>query len=117
MQGKGKKFWAAGVALACAAIVLCGVFAWRGRPKDMEAGNREKKEMGLSNPISSVEEDTWYDYGTGDPYVMRYNGKYYLYMSTRDTEVGVKCFNSQNLVNWEYEGLCTEERVTKGAYQ
>jgi len=70
----------------------------------------------LINPISTIKEDEWYDYGTGDPYVMRYNGMYYLYMSTRDTEVGVKCFSSRDLINWDYEGLCTELEVTKGAY-
>lgn len=74
------------------------------------------KETCLQNPISSVREDTWYDYGTGDPFVMRYNGEYYLYMSTRDTEVGVKCFRSRDLVNWSYQGLCCTEEITKGAY-
>lgn len=69
-----------------------------------------------NNPIDSIHQDAWYDYGTGDPYVMRYNGKYYLYMSTRDTQVGVKCFSSRDLVLWEYEGMCTEEAVTRGAY-
>lgn len=76
----------------------------------------QEEQMYLQNPITSVEEDTWYDYGTGDPYVMRYNGNYYLYMSTRDTEVGVKCFRSRDLVNWSYEGLCTQEVLTKAAY-
>ncbi len=70
----------------------------------------------LQNPISGVREDTWYDYGTGDPFVMRYNGAYYLYMSTRDTESGVKCFRSRDLVNWSYQGLCCTEEITKGAY-
>ena len=75
---------------------------------------QEKAEF--SNPIESVRQDAWYDYGTGDPYVMRYNGTYYLYMSTRDTERGIKCFSSRDLVSWNYEGLCAEEEVTKGAY-
>ncbi len=72
--------------------------------------------MNFCNPITSVEADTWYDYGTGDPYVMRYDGMYYLYMSTRDTEVGIKCFSSKDFVNWDYEGLCATEEITKGAY-
>ena len=70
----------------------------------------------FSNPIESIRQDTWYDYGTGDPYVMRHNGKYYLYMSTRDSETGIKCFSSKDMVSWKYEGLCAEEAVTKGAY-
>lgn len=78
----------------------------------------EEKELqdSLQNPIASVREEAWYDYGTGDPFVMRYNGAYYLYMSTRDTEAGVKCFRSRDLVNWSYQGLCCTEEITKGAY-
>ncbi len=96
-----------------------------GRPADgqVDADGKESTGQGAeivrtewNNPIESIHEDAWYDYGTGDPYVMRYNGRYYLYMSTRDTHVGVKCFSSKDLVSWEYEGMCTEEPVTKGAY-
>lgn len=77
---------------------------------------KDQSEAEFRNPIESIHQDAWYDYGTGDPYVMRYNGIYYLYMSTRDTEVGIKCFSSKDLVSWNYEGLCAEEEVTKGAY-
>lgn len=70
----------------------------------------------LQNPIVSIQKDTWYDYGTGDPFVMRWNGEYFLYMSTRDNETGVKCFTSRDLVNWSYCGLCCTEDITKGAY-
>lgn len=87
---------------------------------EAEAGMKEtterERQTYLQNPIASVREDAWYDYGTGDPFVMRYNGTYYLYMSTRDTEVGVKCFRSRDLVNWDYQGLCCTEEITKGAY-
>lgn len=80
------------------------------------AQGEETMQTEFKNPIESIHQDAWYDYGTGDPYVMRYNGKYYLYMSTRDTETGIKCFSSKDLVMWNYEGLCAEEEVTKGAY-
>lgn len=70
----------------------------------------------LQNPIVSIQKEIWYDYGTGDPFVMRWNGEYYLYMSTRDNETGVKCFTSRDLVNWSYCGLCSTEDITKGAY-
>lgn len=70
----------------------------------------------LQNPIASIQKETWYDYGTGDPFVMRWNGEYFLYMSTRDNETGVKCFTSRDLVNWSYCGLCCTEEITKGAY-
>ena len=76
----------------------------------------KEDSMYYNNPISSIEETTWYDYGTGDPYVMRYNGTYYLYCSTRDTEVGVKCWSSRDLIKWIDEGLCSTETITKGAY-
>ena len=37
-----------------------------------------------NNPIVSVQKTTWQNYGTGDPFVMRYDGKYYLYNSTKE---------------------------------
>ncbi len=85
-------------------------------PEEISAWRESMGQTELKNPIESIRKDTWYDYGTGDPYVMRYNGTYYLYMSTRDTHAGVKCFSSGDLATWHYEGFCTEEPVTKGAY-
>lgn len=62
-------------------------------------------------------EDEWEDgYGIGDPYILRYDGRYYLYVSTHDYKIGVKCWSSDNLVDWKYEGLVTEEKKTLGAY-
>ncbi|KIL39517.1 glycoside hydrolase [Gordoniibacillus kamchatkensis] len=58
----------------------------------------------------------WEDYGIGDPYILRYDGKYYLYCSTKDRRVGVKAWSSDDLVHWRYEGLVTEEPVSEGAY-
>lgn len=58
----------------------------------------------------------WNEYGAGDPYVLKFNGTYYLYVSTRDDQVGVKCWSSTNLVNWTYQGLCTTEPITQAAY-
>lgn len=66
------------------------------------------------NPMTLDQE--WEDYGIGDPYVLRYNGKYYLYCSTKDWRVGIKAWSSDDLVNWSYEGLVTEEPLTEGAY-
>ena len=68
------------------------------------------------NPVSPSDAEPWEDYGFGDPFVMRYNGRYYLYPSTRDDSVGVKCWSSRDLVNWRYEGLCTTDPTSKGAY-
>lgn len=66
------------------------------------------------NPITLDNE--WEGYGLGDPYVFKHNGTYYLYVSTRDREVGVKVWSSENLVDWMYEGFATEEPETIGAY-
>lgn len=39
--------------------------------------------------------------GLGDPYVLKYNGTYYLYGVVGGVSV---CWSSYDLVNWEYEG-------------
>ena len=72
-----------------------------------------------TNPIAALSvgtEGAWEDYGFGDPFVLRYNGRYYLYPSVRDDSVGVRCWSSRDLVSWKYEGYCTEDSTTRGAY-
>ncbi|MFB9326169.1 family 43 glycosylhydrolase [Paenibacillus aurantiacus] len=71
-------------------------------------------ERTYENPMTLPDE--WEDYGIGDPYVLRHNGKYYLYCSTKDWRIGVKAWSSDDLVNWTYAGLVTEEPLTEGAY-
>lgn len=61
-------------------------------------------------------EQEWEDYGIGDPFIMRHNGIYYLYCSTKDFRPGIKAWSSENLVDWSYEGLVTEDPITTGAY-
>ncbi|NCA95364.1 MAG: DUF1080 domain-containing protein [Methanomicrobia archaeon] len=67
--------------------------------------------------------DQWDAYGVGDPFVYRFNGVYYLYVSTRDSETGVRAWKSLDLVNWEKitgqglaEGYVSEDAITKAAY-
>lgn len=67
--------------------------------------------------------DQWDSYGVGDPYVLRWNGVYYLYVSTRDSETGVRAWKSLDLVNWEKitgtglaEGYVSDDSITKAAY-
>ena len=57
-------------------------------------------------------------YGIGDPFVMRFNGKYYLYPSTSDPCDGIKVFESDDLVHWTYRGLAVaeNEKTAHGAY-
>ncbi|EKN71558.1 glycoside hydrolase family protein [Neobacillus bataviensis LMG 21833] len=72
-----------------------------------------------SNPLTlsdSWKWDTGVFYGEGDPYILKHNGIYYLYVSTVDDKSGVKAWKSEDLVNWEYGGLVTKEPTTKAAY-
>lgn len=71
----------------------------------------------FQNPILTAEsENAWPGYGFGDPFVMRHNGVYYLYCSTKDGSVGIKCWSSPNLIDWTFEGFCASDPVTRGAY-
>ena len=40
----------------------------------------------------------------------------YLYPSSRDDQIGVRCWSSRDLTNWRYEGVCCDDETTKGAY-
>ena len=42
--------------------------------------------------------DQWSSYGTGDPFVMRFNGTYYLYPSTKNSTVGIRAWKSKDLI-------------------
>ena len=69
------------------------------------------------NPIIKVgDKNAWNSYGVGDPFVMRYNGRYYLYCSTKDGQVGIQCWVSDDLISWSYSGLCATESLTMSAY-
>lgn len=65
----------------------------------------------------------WKEYGIGDPFVYRFNGKYYLYASTKNYEVGVRGWVSDDLMNWEkitgeglQEGYVSVDPCTVTAY-
>jgi len=68
-----------------------------------------------ANPFPSLEQE-WDDYGNGDPFVMRYNGQYYLYVSTKDHRVGIKAWRSNDLIDWSYIGLVADDAESTGAY-
>ena len=55
-----------------------------------------------------------FDYGIGDPFVMRFNGMYYLYASSCEDRVRV--FTSRDLINWEFKGWCTKNKDVYFAY-
>lgn len=65
----------------------------------------------------------WTEYGIGDPFVYRYNGMYYLYCSTKNSQVGVRAYKSNDLIHWTpvnngvlAEGYVSEEECTLTAY-
>lgn len=66
--------------------------------------------QGQYPPIAGAQDD----YGIGDPFVMRWNGMYYMYPST--CEDRVKVFTSRDLVNWTDAGYCTKGRDVYFAY-
>ncbi|MGM9680874.1 MAG: family 43 glycosylhydrolase [Eubacteriales bacterium] len=69
------------------------------------------------NPLISLKTpNVWPGYGVGDPFVMRWNGRYYLYCSTKDGNLGIQCWSSDDLITWKYKGLCAREVVTVTAY-
>lgn len=68
-------------------------------------------------------ENQWDEYGIGDPFVYRWNGTYYLYVSTKDGNVGVRGYKSTDLVHYEPitgEGLpygyVSNDEATLSAY-
>ena len=67
-----------------------------------------------TNPMTL--EGEWNRYGIGDPYILKYRGTYYLYCSTRDSETGIKCWSSKDLVNWSNAIMCSTDAITRGAY-
>lgn len=83
-------------------------------PKEKEVILLEEDSKLYTNSFKLDQE--WEDYGIGDPFIMRYNGKFYLYCSTKDWRPGIKAWSSKNLVDWSYEGLVTEDPITTGAY-
>ncbi len=58
----------------------------------------------------------WTDAGIGDPYVMRYNGKYYLYPSTPRKDRGVRVWVSNNMLDWEDGGYVVTDDCLQNAY-
>lgn len=52
----------------------------------------------------------------GDPFILRFNGKYYLYCSTCDDLEGIRCFISDDLINFKYYGVIASSPLLKHAY-
>ncbi|WJH35705.1 glycoside hydrolase family 43 protein [Paenibacillus sp. CC-CFT747] len=98
--------------LAAAAASL--VFVSRTTNEEEKAVLYSDQEPTYQNPLTLPEE--WEDYGIGDPYILRFDGRYYLYCSTKDNRSGVKGWSSDDLVHWKYEGLVASDPLTTSAY-
>ncbi|OCT12864.1 hypothetical protein A8709_21265 [Paenibacillus pectinilyticus] len=67
-----------------------------------------------TNPMTLPSEFT--SSGIGDPFVMKYNGTFYLYSSTGQSDTGFKVWSSTDLANWTYAGICSTEAITNDGY-
>lgn len=56
------------------------------------------------NPIPVVNNENQ-AMDAADPFVLRFNGKYYLYTTGREE---IRVYESENLVHWTYRGFCTQ---------
>ncbi len=62
-------------------------------------------------------EGQWENYGIGDPYIMKYNGRFYLYVSTPYGKQGIMVWSSDNAFDWKYETIvAADQNATFTAY-
>ncbi|MCE5341972.1 MAG: glycoside hydrolase family 43 protein [Eubacteriales bacterium] len=52
----------------------------------------------------------------GDPFVLRFDGKYYLYPSPPHGSEGVEAWTSDDLIHWTHAGLVATGEEVRGAY-
>jgi len=97
--------------LAGAVVMMAGC----AKLEQLEVLPMEFETVTYTNPFPALEEE-WEDYGNGDPFILRHNGQYYLYVSTKDHRIGVKAWTSDNLLDWRYVGLVAEDAESTGAY-
>lgn len=68
----------------------------------------------IRNPYALT--DLWDGREIGDPFLMRHDGRFYLYCSSQSSRPGIKCWVSEDMIHFDYQGfVCTDERTT-GAY-
>ena len=68
----------------------------------------------MQNPIILKENETIIE--AGDPYILRFNGKYYLYVSTCDELPGIRVFTSDDLISFKYAGIAAKNEILRHAY-
>lgn len=52
----------------------------------------------------------------GDPFVFRYMGVYYLYVSTPADQIYIRCYRSKDLVNWEFLTIAAIDPLLQASY-
>ena len=68
----------------------------------------------VRNPYALT--DLWDGREIGDPFLMRHDGRFYLYCSSHSHLPGIKCWVSDDMIHFDYQGfVCVDER-TIGAY-
>lgn len=60
--------------------------------------------------------DLWEGREIGDPFLMRHDGRFYLYCSSHSREPGIKCWVSEDMLHFDYYGFVCVEPCTTGAY-
>ncbi len=80
-------------------------------PSNHKSGAKEQ-DFAKNGYKQSADKDTYTNpvgdnIQMGDPFVMKHDGKYYLYGTTASD--GFKCWSSGNLVDWKYEGYAYRE--------
>lgn len=64
------------------------------------------------NPIP-VQNDKGQNMDAADPFVLRFNGRYYLYTTGAEE---IRVYESEDLVHWTFQGHCTQGGVGRIAY-
>ncbi len=64
------------------------------------------------NPVQ-VFNEKWQSMDAADPFVLRYNGQYYLYTTGAEE---IRVYESEDLVHWTFKGHCTENGDGRIAY-
>ena len=60
--------------------------------------------------------DLWDGHEIGDPFLMRFNGQYYLYCSSHGNGSGIKCWVSRDMMDFTYYGYVCQDPRIEGAY-
>lgn len=96
------------LSLILCGFTLCSVFAFTGcganigkvdNTVDLTEKARYDNRFGEDRIPSQYE-----NFGVGDPFVMRHDGKYYLYCSAKAYTYGYKCWTSDDMINYTFLG-------------